>query len=117
MGLHEAFGVGGTGESVFWAAIGFGEKEAIVAGAEASRAKATDRPGLTVRIVDFLMKTHLYCKQAPHPFLPGFREDKMMPALYSFSEFGRWALYGSLEDGVRLPPSGRPSTARRPTPR
>jgi hypothetical protein len=31
-----------------------------------------DDPAFALRIVDFLMKTHLFGKEAPHPFPPNF---------------------------------------------
>jgi hypothetical protein len=63
-----------------------------------------DQPGLAVRAVDFLMKTHLHRKEAPHPFPQGFPEDKKILALYSFSQYGRWASYGSFEDTTAVRP-------------
>jgi hypothetical protein len=61
-----------------------------------------DDPALAVRMVDFLMKTHLYRKECSHPFPQGIPDDKKTLALYSFSEYGRWAFYGSFEDTTRV---------------
>ena len=87
-----------TGEMVLRAAIEFKEKAAVITRVEANRAKVMDDPAHAVRIVDFLMKTHLYRREAPHPLPPCLPDDKKLLALYSFSEYGRRALYGSFED-------------------
>jgi len=99
---HLYFARSWTGELVFRAAIEFRDRQALVASVEASRAKVMDDPALAVRMVDFLMKTHLYRKEAPHPLPQGFPEDKKILALYSFGEFGRWAYYGSFEDTTKV---------------
>jgi hypothetical protein len=99
---HLYFARSWTGELAFRAAIDFRDRQALVTSVEASRAKVVDDPALAVRIVDFLMKTHLYRKEAPYPFPQGFAEDKKTLALYSFSEYGRWAFYGSFEDTMKV---------------
>jgi hypothetical protein len=99
---HLYFSRSWMGELVFRATIEFKEKEAVITEVEASRAKVMDDPGLGVRVVDFLMKTHLYRKEAPHPFPQDFPEDKKALALYSFSEYGRWAYSGSFEDTIKV---------------
>jgi hypothetical protein len=60
-------------------------------------------------MVDFLMKTHLYGKEAPHPLPQGPPEDKHTLAEYSFSEYGRWADCGSFEDTTRVRVSEGPA--------
>jgi hypothetical protein len=87
-----------TGELDLRAAIDFRGEEAVITEVEASGAKVMDDETLAVREVDFLMKTHVYGKVAPHPFPQGLPEDKKVLALHSFSEYGRWASYGSFED-------------------
>ena len=57
-----------------------------------------DDATLADRMVDFLIKTHLYRQDVAHPFPPGFPEDNKILSLYSLSEYGRWALYRSFED-------------------
>ena len=80
---HLSFARSWTGELVFRATFEFKEKEAIITEVEASQAKVMDEPALAVRMVDFLMKSHLYHKEAPHPSPQGFPEDKKTLALYS----------------------------------
>jgi hypothetical protein len=103
---HLYFARSWTGELVFRARIEFKETVAVVSEIAASRAKVLDEPALAVRVVDFLMKTHLYRKEAPHPFPQGLPEDKKTLALYSFSEYGRWAFFGSFEDTTKVRVSG-----------
>jgi hypothetical protein len=99
---HLYFARSWTGELVFRATIAFREKGAVITEVEANRAKIMDDPGLAVRIVDFLMKSHLYRKEVPHPLPQGFPESKKTLTLYSFSEYGRWAFYGSFEDTTQV---------------
>jgi hypothetical protein len=99
---HLYFARSWTGELVFRATIEFKETEAVITEVEASRSKIMDDPTLAVRMVDFLMKTHLYRKEAPHPLPQGFPEEKKTLALYSFSVYGRWAFYGSFEDTTKV---------------
>jgi hypothetical protein len=99
---HLYFARSWTGELVFRAAIQFKEKEAVITEIEASRPEVMDDPDLGVRMVDFLMKTHLYRKEAPHPLPRDYPDDKRAIAVYSFSQFGRWAFYGSFEDTTKV---------------
>lgn len=99
---HLYFARSWTGELAFRATIEFKEKEAVITEIEANRAKVMDDPALAVRMVDFLMKTHLFRKEAPHPFPQGIPEENKTLALYSFSEYGRGAFYGSFEDTTKV---------------
>jgi hypothetical protein len=103
---HLYFARSWTGDLVFRAAIAFKEGKAIVSRVEANQAKVMDDAALAVRSVDFLVKTHLFRIEAPHPFRPDLPDDKRSLALYSFSEYGRWAFYGSFEDTTKVPLSG-----------
>jgi hypothetical protein len=95
-----------TGELVFRATVEFRGREAVVTAVEASRAKVPDDPALAVRMVDFLVKTHLCRQEAPHPLPRDHSDDKQAIALYSFSEYGRWAFYGSFEDTTAVRVAG-----------
>lgn len=99
---HLYFARSWTGELALRATIEFKEKEAVITEIETSRGKVIDDPALAVRMVDFLLKTHLFRKEAPHPFPQGIPEDKKTLALYFFSEYGRWAFYGSFEDTTEV---------------
>lgn len=95
---HLYFARSWTGELTFRAKIEFKERQAIITNVQAGRAKVMDDPALAVRMVDFLVKSHLHRKEAPHPLPRGFPTDNKTIALCSFSEYGRWAYYASAED-------------------
>ena len=99
--LHEGilyFARSWTGELVFRATLVYQEQEAVITAVEGSWAKVWGDPALMVRMVDFLMKSHLYRRSAPHPLPRDFLDEKKTIAVYSFSEYGRWALYASFDD-------------------
>ena len=55
-----------------------------------------------VAVVDYLVKSHLFRMRAPHPFPRDLRNDPGMLALFSFSQYGRRAAYGSYGDTTRI---------------
>ena len=99
---HLYFARSWTGDLVYRAAVEFRGDEAVVTGVEVGRARAGDDPGLAVRAVDFLLKSHVHGREAPHPLPRGLPEDTRALAVYSFGEYGRWAWYGSFEDTTRV---------------
>lgn len=99
---HLYFARSWTADLVFRAKIDFQKSEAVITSVEANRERVGDDPQLAVRMVDFLMKTHLYRQEAPHPLPKDFPEDNRTIALYSFSEYGRWAFYASFEDTTKV---------------
>lgn len=90
-----------TGDLVFRARIRCQAGEAVITTIEASRARALQDPALAVRMVDFLVKTHLYHTEAPHPLPRDFPQNNQSIALYSFSEYGRWAFFASFDDTIQ----------------
>ncbi len=100
--LHEGFLYfcrSWTGELVFRAGLAITGREAAVSGVEATT--TPEDPSLPVREVDFLIKSHIFGQEAPHPLPASLRPDPREIALYSFSRYGRRALYGSFEDTTR----------------
>lgn len=95
-----------TGELIFRAAIEFRDNEAVVTAVEAPRARVGEDAGLAVRMVDFLIKSHLYGKQAPHPLPRNLPDDRQTVALYSFSEYGRWGSFASYDDTTAVKGAG-----------
>ncbi|MBA4192035.1 MAG: hypothetical protein C0467_28995 [Planctomycetaceae bacterium] len=87
-----------TGELVFRATAEFREREVALTVIEASKAKLWGDPGFAVRMVDFLVKSHLHRWPVPHPLPQALPEDKKILAMYSFSEYGQWAAYASYQD-------------------
>jgi hypothetical protein len=86
-----------TGTLIFAASVSFRDGRAIVTEIEACRPQADD-PTRPIRVVDFLLKTHVHRVEWPHPLLQVPGNDVQALVLGSFSEFGRWARYGTFED-------------------
>lgn len=91
-----------TGDLTFRARIEFKEREAVITTVEANPARVKDDPVLAVRMVDFLVKSHLNRTEVPHPLPQDFPQDNQSIALYSFSEYGRWAFFASFEDTTKV---------------
>lgn len=96
-----------TGGLVFRTKIEFTSQEAIISSVEANSEVASGDASLAVRQVDFLVKSHLYRREVPHPLPPGFPDDPQQIALYSFSQYGRWASFATYEDTTRPAPHTR----------
>jgi hypothetical protein len=54
------------------------------------------------RSVDFLIKSHVFGVQVPHPLPPDLETDSMTIAMFSFSSFGRRCAYGSYDDTTSI---------------
>src|SRR5262249_29722984 len=80
---HLYFARSWTGDLVYRAAVEFRGDEAVVTAVEVGRARAGDDPGLAVRAVDFLLKSHVHGREAPHPLPRGLPEDTRTLAVYS----------------------------------
>ena len=91
-----------TGELVFRAKTEFREPNAVITTIEANGTRLMNDPIHAVRSVDFLVKTHLYQKEVPHPLPQGIPPTNQFLAVYSFNEFGRWAFYASFEDTTKV---------------
>ena len=57
---------------------------------------------LAVREVDFLVKSHLYRRETPHPLPTNFPAVADKIAAYSMSQFGRWASFATYEDTTKI---------------
>lgn len=54
-------------------------------------------PYLAIQQVDYLIKSHLYKRQAPHPLPSDLQMEPSAVAMYSFSQYGRLCCFGSFE--------------------
>jgi len=52
--------------------------------------------------VDYLIRSHLYRLPLPHPLPKSVGQDPRELALFSFSQYGRYGLYGTFADTTRL---------------
>jgi hypothetical protein len=73
---------------------------------EAVKTAAYEPASFAIRAVDFLMKSHLYRVEVPHPAPDRFATDPTAIAGFSMTMFGRWASFATLEEtlGVHAHP-------------
>ena len=91
-----------TGTLVFRAKMALDGPDVVVSSIEvASRAAGAD-PSFAVRQVDFLIKSHLYGFTVPHPLPQDCRDDPEAIVAYSFSQYGRRALFATYADTTQL---------------
>jgi len=83
-----------TGLLALVAEITPAEKSLHVARIWAARAA---EPALAIQQVDYLIKSHLYRRQAPHPLPSDLQRDPSTVAMYSFSQYGKLCCFGSFE--------------------
>lgn len=68
---------------------------------------ADDDVTLPVRQVDYLIRSHVLGRTAPHPLPASFPRDPQSVGDYSFAVFGRNCSFGRFGDTVALPVLGR----------
>jgi hypothetical protein len=71
----------------------------------------SEDPVYAVRVIDYLVKSHIFGALLPHPLPPSLPPDPARVALFSFAEFGRRCAYGSYADttAISLPAAGGPA--------
>jgi hypothetical protein len=84
-----------TGSLTFVAEITPAEKLLRVSRLWASRSEET---AFAVQQVDYLIKSHLYKLQVPHPLPQELQNESKAAALYSFSQYGRICCFGTFEN-------------------
>ncbi|MBN1266504.1 MAG: hypothetical protein JXA25_13490 [Anaerolineales bacterium] len=57
----------------------------------------TEETSYSICQVDFLIKSHLYRREVPHPVPVELPDELSDVVLFSFSQYGRWAFYASYE--------------------
>ena len=92
-----------TGTLEYRARIDFDGQEARVRAVEARRDLVEGDPGYAVAAVDFLIRSHLYGHQVPHPLPESAGTDVRQLAVLSFSIYGRKGLYGTFADTTKIP--------------
>ena len=83
-----------TGKIAFVAEISPVERSLQV-----SRIWAADsyEPALAIQQVDFLIKSHIYKRQVPHPLPSDLQRESDAVGMYSFAQYGRLCSFGSFE--------------------
>lgn len=91
-----------TGELYFVAAIELTSPLATITHVVAARAPVGSDAAYAIRVVDYLIKSHVYERCLPHP-LPAFcPEDAKLIAIHSFRLFGRHAFAATYEDTTQF---------------
>ncbi len=99
---HLYFARSWSGVLVYRAEISFLQTQATISSIDAIRQTTTGGLWQAICAVDFLVKSHLYRREAPHTLPPTVPEDEMGIAAYSFQEYGRWASFATYEDSTRI---------------
>ncbi len=88
-----------TGELVHKALYRFCDGELIVTSIES----APDHSHQADQVVLFLLVSHVLGRPFPNPILDFFRGDPQQIAMYSYSAFGRHALFATEDDVTKVP--------------
>lgn len=91
-----------TGDLFCRAKIDFSGEKAVISSVEANPEMVGGDTALAVGQVDFLVKSHIYQREVPHPIPSDLRDDPKVIALFSFSQYGRWASFATYEDTTRM---------------
>jgi hypothetical protein len=91
-----------TGELEYRAMIVFREDAATVIAVEARKALLESDPFYPVAVVDFLIRSHLYRLPVPHPLPKSIAQEPWRLAMFSFVQYGRYALFGTFADTTQL---------------
>ncbi len=84
-----------TGELIFRARMEFTPEITSVTAIETA---SPDEDFFIIQQVDYLIRSHLFKRQVPHPLPKNLGRDAQQLALYSFSQYGRRGLYGSFSN-------------------
>jgi hypothetical protein len=91
-----------TGDLVFRAMISITGSLVDITFIDADAQAASQNPTYIVQQVDFLIKSHLYKHEVPHPLPADLANEIQHIALFSFSQYGRWASFGTYEDTTQI---------------
>jgi len=89
-----------TGALVFKAAAEFTRKGLKVVSISADAKSAGKDTHYVTAQVDFLIKSHLYHTEAPHPLPEGLSEEAEQVAMFSFGQYGRMAAYATYDETI-----------------
>jgi hypothetical protein len=87
-----------SGDLRLRAKIDFEDPDARIPWVEAELRGDYGDPIFVISTVDFLMKSHLYRRELPHPIPEGFSDNPETIAAFSMNIFGRWASFARLGD-------------------
>src|SRR5438132_3400152 len=87
-----------TGELWLRAKIDFSALDARIPWVEAKLDGDYADPIFVISVVYFLLKSHLYRRELPHPVPEEYSDNPETIANFSMNAFGRWASFASLGD-------------------
>lgn len=96
-----------TGDLVYRARIIFYPDWANVVAVEGPKPVIESDASYAVAVVDYLIRSHVGGMPIPHPLPRHSGRDPSELARFSFSEYGRRALFGTHADTTRIPISSR----------
>ncbi len=101
---HLYFARSWSGDLRLRARVDFAAPDVRIHWIEAELRDDYEDPVFTVSTVDFLVKSHLYRREVPHPIPERFSDNPQKLAKFSMSLFGRWASFARIGDttGIRL---------------
>jgi hypothetical protein len=97
-----------TGALEYRAAIEISPAAARVVAVTARQELFEEDDRYPIAAVDFLIRSHLYGWAVPHPLPKSLGRDTRKLGLFSFSQYGSRALYGTFADTTQLQPPPRP---------
>ena len=90
-----------TGQLNYVAAVNFKQGESRIRSVSVGSECNPDSQ-FTVGSVDYLIKSHIYQLLVPHPVPPQIPRDPKSVTMFSFSQFGRRACFGTYEDTTKI---------------
>lgn len=100
---HLYFARSWSGDLRLRAKIDFKAPDARIPWVEAELRDDYQDPVFVISAVDFLMKSHLYGREVPHPVPELFADDPETIARFSMTQFGRWASFAKVGDTTDIP--------------
>lgn len=87
-----------TGDLLFVAQFLSTSDRFVIHALWAPRELTADDPRYPVRVLDYLVKSHVLLRRCPHPLPVELQQDASAIALFSFSQFGRHCCFGTYEE-------------------
>jgi hypothetical protein len=89
-----------TGALIFRANAEFSRRGLTITSISADGQAAGKDPHYVTAQVDFLVKSHLYHSEVPHPLPEGLSDEPEQVAMFSFGQYGRMAAYATFEETI-----------------
>lgn len=90
------------GELIFTATTELRDGQLHLTSVAANPNPADGNPEIAVRVVDYLVKSHVLGREVPHPLPPSLNPDPQAIAVFSFGSYGRRASFATFEDTLGI---------------